>query len=133
MSGPSALARALVGAVAAVAAVGAFELAAAASLPATAATLGAGTAAVSACDTDGFTFRHTIDTSGRITTVTIGSMAAGCAGGTLRVTVTNGTTSVGEGTAALPAVGFSGSAAVTMSPAPSSSTVTAVHAVVEGP
>jgi hypothetical protein len=133
MSRPSALGRALVAAVAAVAAVGAFELAAAASLPTTAATLGAGTAAVSACDTDGFTFRHTIDTSGRITTVTVGSMAAGCAGGTLRVTLTDGTTSVGEGSAALPSVGFSGSAAVTMSPTPLSSTVTAVHAVVEGP
>lgn len=133
MSRPSGLIGALVTAVAAAAAVAAFELAVAATLPTTAAGLGAGTATVSACDTDGFTFRHTIDTSGRITTVTVGSMAAGCAGGTLRVTLTNGTTSVGEGSAVLPSVGFSGSAAVTMSPTPMSNAVTAVHAVVEGP
>ena len=129
----SRLARALITAVTAIALIGALELAAAAALPATASTLGAGTGIVSACDTDGFTFRHAIDTSGRITSVTVGSMAAGCAGGTLRVTLTNGTASVGEGSVALPAIGFSGSAAVSMTPAPMSSVVTAVHAVVEGP
>jgi hypothetical protein len=127
------LVRTLVAVAAAFAVLAAFELAAAAALPTTATTLGAGTATVSACDTDGFTFRHTIDTSGRITSVMVGSMDAGCAGGTLRVTLTNGTTSVGEGAVALPAVGFSGSAGVTMIPPPTSSVVTAVHAVVEGP
>ncbi|MGH2489357.1 MAG: hypothetical protein ACRDFR_07055, partial [Candidatus Limnocylindria bacterium] len=120
MSRPSGSAPALVAAVATLAAVAVFELGVAASLPTSAGTLGAGTTTVSACDTNGFTFRHTIDTSGRITTVTVGSMDVGCAGGTLRVTLTNGTTGVGEGTVALPSVGFSGSAAVSMSPTPMS-------------
>lgn len=114
-------------------AVGALELAAAAALPTTAAPLAGGTAAVNACDPDGFTFRHAVDTSGRISNVTVGSMAGTCAGGTLRVTLANGTTSVGSGTAALPSVGFNGSATVSMSPTPLSSGVTAVYAVVEGP
>jgi hypothetical protein len=133
MSRGSGLLPALIAAGTAMAVVAIFEVAAAAALPTTATTLGAGTGTVSACDTDGFTFHHTIDTSGRITSVTVGSMDAGCAGGTLRVTLTNGANSVGEGSVALPAVGFTGSAAVTMSPAPMSSVVTALHAVVEGP
>lgn len=114
-------------------AVGALELAFAAALPIPAAPLAGGTAAVNACDTDGFTFRYAVDTSERITSVTVGAMAATCAGGTLRVTLANGATSVGSGTAALPSVGFTGSATVSMSPAPLSSGVTAVYAVVEGP
>jgi len=120
-------------AVALLAVVAALELAAAATMPTSVPPLGGGTADVSACDTDGFTFRHTIDTSGRITSVTVDAMAAPCAGGTLRLTLTNGTTSVGSGSASLPSVGFSGSATVSVSPTPPSSGVTAVYAVVEGP
>ncbi|MGH2462976.1 MAG: hypothetical protein ACRDFZ_05035 [Candidatus Limnocylindria bacterium] len=120
-------------AVALLAVVAALELAAAATMATSAPPLGAGTADVSACDTDGFTFRHTIDTSGRITSVMVGAMAPQCAGGTIRLTLTNGTTSVGSGSASLPAVGFSGSATVSISPTPLSSAVTAVYAVVEGP
>jgi len=120
-------------AVALLAVVAVLELAAAASMPTSAPPLGGGTADVSACDTGGFTFLHTIDTSGRITSVTVDAIAAPCAGGTLRLTLTNGTTSVGSGTASLPSVGFSGSATVSVSPTPLSSEVTAVYAVVEGP
>jgi hypothetical protein len=115
------------------AAVAALGVAAASSLPTTAAPLASGTAVVSACDTDGFALRTTIDTNGRITTVAVTSMAAPCAGGTLRVTLANGTTSVGEGAAALPSVGFGGTVNVAISPSPLSSTVTAIHLVVEGP
>lgn len=114
-------------------AVAALELAAAAVMPIPPAPLAGGTAAVNACDTDGFTFRHAVDTSGRISSVTVGSMAATCAGGTLRVTLANGTTSVGSGMAALPSVGFTGSATVAMSSTLPSSDVTALYAVVEGP
>ena len=125
--------RSLLAAIAPTAAVVALGLATASSMPLVAPSVGAGTAAVSACDTDGFTLRHTVDTSGRLTVVTVGSMAAACAGGTLRLTATNGTTSVGEGTAPLPTSGFSGSATVTLSPQPQSSAVTAIYLVVEGP
>ena len=115
------------------AAVFALQTGAAASLTTTAARLGAGTSAVSACDGDGFTFRHVIDTSGRITTVTTTGIHLSCAGGTLRVTLVNGTASVGSGSVVLPSSGFTGTADVTISPQPLSSGVTAVHAAIEGP
>ena len=125
--------RSLLAAIAPVAILAAVGVAAASAVPVVTPPLGAGTAAVSACDTDGFTYRHAVDTSGRLTVVTVGSMAAPCAGGTLRLTVTNGATSVGAGTAALPSVGFTGSATVTLSPQPLSNAVTALYVVVEGP
>ncbi len=125
--------RSLLASVAPIAMLAAIAMAAASAMPLVAPPLGAGTATVSACDTDGFTLRHTVDTSGRLTVVTVGSMAAACAGGTLRLTVTNGATSVGEGTVALPLAGFTGSATVTLSPQPLSSAVTAAYVVVEGP
>jgi hypothetical protein len=105
----------------------------AASMSVTSSRLGGGTAAVNRCDTNGFTFLPTLDTSGRVTTVTVASIAATCAGGTLRLTIANGTTSVGSGTSNLPSSGFTGSATVTISPTPLSTNVTATHAVVEGP
>ena len=120
-------------AMAVIATVAAFEAAAAAAVPTTAARLGAGTAAVAACDTDGFTFRFTVDSTGHITSVVVGAMAGTCAGGTLRLTLANGTTSVGSGTASLPASGFTGSASISVSPTPLSNGVTAVHVVIEGP
>jgi len=110
-----------------------LEAGAAASLPTTAARVGAGTTAVAACDGDGFSFRHAIDSTGRITTVTTTGIHASCAGGTLRITLVNGTASVGSGSTALPSSGFTGTADVTTSPQPLSSVVTAVYAVVQGP
>jgi hypothetical protein len=125
--------RSLLPAIAPITAAVALSLATASSMPLAAPSVGAGTAAVSACDTDGFSLRHTVDTSGRLTVVTVGSMAAACAGGTLRLTAANGTASIGAGTASLPSSGFTGSAAVTLSPQPASSAVTAIYLVVEGP
>jgi hypothetical protein len=110
-----------------------LQTAAAASLTATAGRLGAGTAAVGTCDGNGFTFRHVVDTAGRIGTVTTTGLHASCAGGTLRLTLVNGTASVGSGSAALPSSGFTGSVDVAISPQPLSTGVTAVYAVVEGP
>jgi hypothetical protein len=125
--------RSLLAAVAPIAILTGLGMAAASAMPLTAPSLGAGTAVVSACDSDGFTLRHTVDTAGRLTAVTVGSMSPACAGGMLRLTVTSGSTSVGEGTASLPSAGFTGSAAVTLSPQPLSSAVTAVYVAVEGP
>ncbi len=113
--------------------VGCLQVGVAAGLTTTAARLGAGTGAVAACDGDGFTFKPVIDTSGRITTVTTSGIHGACAGGTLRLTLVNGTASVGSGSVALPSAGFSGSADVSISPQPLSSGVTAVHAAIEGP
>ena len=112
---------------------GGSETGAAASLPATSARLAAGTGVVSPCDGDGFAFHHVIDTSGRITTVSVVGIDAACAGGTLRLTLTNGTTSVGGGSANLPSVAFGGTIDVTISPQPLSSGVSAVYASLEGP
>lgn len=109
-----------------------LQAGAAASLTTTAGRVGAGTAAVSACD-DGFAFRHVIDTSGRITTVTTAGIHASCAGGTLRITLVSGSSGVGSGSVLLPSSGFTGTADVAISPQPLSSGVTAVYAVVEGP
>jgi hypothetical protein len=117
----------------ALAAVFALQTGAAASLTTTAALVGAGTSAVSACDVDGFTFRHVIDTAGRITTVSTTGIQTSCAGGTLRVTLVNGTANVGSGSMVLPSSGFTGTADVTISPQPLSTGVTAVHAAIEGP
>jgi hypothetical protein len=105
----------------------------AASLATTTAGVGAGTAAVASCDGDGFAFHLVIDTAGRIVTVTAIGIHVSCAGGTLRVTLVNGTASVGSGSVALPSSGFTGTADVPVSPQPASTGVTAVHAVVEGP
>jgi hypothetical protein len=113
--------------------VGALVVAWASSLAVSSGKLGAGNAAVSACDSDGFTFTYTIDSSGHIVTTTVGGIAVGCAGGRLRVTLTASGANVGEGSVTLPSSGFSGSAAVSISPAPQSSLVTATYAGVEGP
>ena len=110
-----------------------LQPAAAASLTATAARVGAGIAAVLPCDGDGFAFHHVIDTTGQITTVTTTGIHASCGGGTLRITLVNGASSVGAGSAVLPSSGFTGTADVAISPQPLSTGVTAVYAVVEGP
>ena len=115
------------------ASIGFPQLGAAAGLTTTAARLGAGSGPVTACDGDGFVFRHVVDTTGRITTVSTTGIHASCAGGTLRITLVNGTASVGSGSAILPSSGFTGTADVSISPQPLSSGVTAVQAVVEGP
>jgi hypothetical protein len=112
---------------------GAFQVAAAASLTAASARLGAGTAPVLACDGDGFVFRHTIDTAGHITSVAVSGIDPSCAGGTLRLTLVNGSANVGSGSVGLPSSGFSGAATLSVSPQPASTAVTAVSAVVEGP
>jgi hypothetical protein len=107
-------------------------IASAASLSTAAGPLGGGTASVSRCDANGFTFGATIDTSGRITGVTVSGIDAGCAGATLRVTLASGTTSVGSGSVAMPASGFTGTANVTVSPTPLSTGVDGIFAVAEG-
>jgi hypothetical protein len=112
---------------------GGLQVGTAAGLTTTAALVGAGSAPVTACDGDGFTFRPTIDTSGRITTVSTTGINVACSGGTLRITVMNGAASVGSGSTSLPSTGFSGTADVAINPQPASSGVSAVYSVVEGP
>jgi hypothetical protein len=119
--------------VAALAMLGSLQGAFAASLTASVPRLASGTAAITPCDANGFTFLHSVDSTGRITSVTVSGIDVACAGGTLRVTLANGTASAGSGSASLPSSGFSGTAAVGMSPQPLSSGVTAVYGIVQGP
>lgn len=107
-------------------------VASATAIPIDPGSLGAGTAVVGACDNDGFTFAATIDTSGKVTTVSVSGIDIACTGAILRVTLTSGTTSVGSGSVTLPSSGFTGSAGVTVSPTPASTGVDGIFAVVEG-
>ncbi len=111
----------------------ASELAFAASLSVATEPSAGGTSTIASCDADGFTFKPTLDGSQRITSVTISGIATPCAGGLLRLTLVNGSTSVGSGTATLPSSGFTGFASVTIAALPASSSVTAVYSAVEGP
>jgi hypothetical protein len=113
--------------------VGSLQMAAASSLPTTSARLGAGTAAVTACDGDGFTFKLTVNGIGRVSNVNVTGVNAACAGGTLKVTLVNDSANVGAGAASLPSSGFTGTVDVAISPQPLSDGVTAVVSAVEGP
>jgi hypothetical protein len=116
-----------------VAIAGSLQAGVATGLVTTAAGLGAGTAAIPACDGDGFTFRYTINAAGRVSSVNVSGIDGSCAGGTLKVTLVNGVAAVGSGSVSLPSSGFTGAADVAISPQPLSDGVTAVHASLEGP
>lgn len=104
------------------------------SLPLSSAGIASGAAAVISCDADGVDFRYTVDDTGHVTSVTVAGIDAGCQGGTLRVTLTNGGVSVGDGSAILPAAGpWTGAHAVPVGPQPLSSSLTATYAAIEGP
>jgi hypothetical protein len=70
--------------------------ASAATLPTIASKVGGGSASVGRCDPNGFTTNFTTS-GGRITSVTVGDIAAPCFGAPLRVTLTQGNTSVATG------------------------------------
>jgi hypothetical protein len=97
--------------------------------------IGAGAAPVAACDADGFGVSYAV-TGSTVTSATIDGIAdPGCEGGTLSLTVADGTTSVGSGTATVPtdAGTADNSVTVPLSPQPPASQVTQVHVVVAGP
>ena len=103
------------------------------SLSITGAGLSGGTAPVTACDANGFSYRFTVDLSQRITSVAVSNIDVSCAGGVLRLTLASSGSSVGGGSASLPSSGFTGDATIAISPTPLSATVTAAYAVIEGP
>ena len=106
--------------------------AAAAGIPTTQGSLGAGTAALIPCDGNGYSVTYQQNASGQLTSVTLGNINAGCAGGTARVTLLNGTSVVAAGTASLPSSGFSGSVVVSLSSTVNPSSVTRTAAVIDG-
>ncbi len=104
-------------------------LAAAATLGLDAESLGAGNAAVTACDADGFSPSYTT-VAGNVTTVTVGGIDAACVGGQLSVTLTDGGFGIGSGGP----VSVSGaSVAVPLSPQPDGELVDGIHVVIGGP
>src|SRR5919109_3445244 len=101
-------------------------------LPITATSLGAGTAALVPCDGNGYSVTYQQDASGELTSVTLANINAGCAGGTARVTLLNGSTVIGSGTASLPSSGFTGTVVVSLSSAVNPTSVTKTAAVIDG-
>ena len=104
--------------------------ASAATLPTVTTKVGSGTAAVSTCDADGFTAASFTTSGGKVTAVTVGGIAPTCQGGSLRVHLTQGTTSVATG-GPVTVTGTSHNVPVTG--APGAATVDGLRAVVVGP
>lgn len=99
--------------------------------------LGAGSAVVSACDTNGFTVGYTTS-SGNVTAVNVSGIAdPGCEGGQLSLTLasTSGTSVGAGGPQTVPTDGGTADNSMTVSvtPTPAASVVTAIHVVVTGP
>jgi len=112
-------------------AVGFCSLASAAALQGvTSAPVGNGSTPVSACDTDGFTVSYTTS-GGNVTSVAVGGIAPACAGGSLRVTVVDGSrASVASGG---PLTVSGSSANVSVSPNPPGATPAGVDVSIVGP
>lgn len=104
--------------------------ASAATLPTSSIRVGGGSAVVSQCDSDGFSATAFATTGGKVTSVTVGGIAAACSGGSLRVNLTQGTTSVAAGGP----VTISGTShVVSLSGSPDAWNVDGFRAVVIGP
>lgn len=101
----------------------------AASLTLGTAGVGAAQAALPRCTSAAVTVVPTLTTT-TVTSVTVGSLPAGCGGATVQVSVHNGLTS-GSGSATVP--GGGGSVAVTITPAVALTAVTQTDLVLSGP
>jgi len=100
----------------------------------TAEDLGADDSAVASCDTDGVTTSYTIvydavDARDEITETIVGGVAAGCAGQTITVTLTNSADAVLDTASAVAAAG---SNTITSATPPSAELVANVHVVITG-
>jgi hypothetical protein len=99
--------------------------------------LGADSAVVSACDSDGFSVSYT-NSGGNVTSVDVSGIAdPGCEGGLLSVVLANASgTSIGASTpTTVPtdAGTVDNTMTVSLSPTPAASAVAAVHVAVTGP
>ena len=101
-------------------------------LPTTATSLGAGTDELVPCDGNGYSVTYQQNASGQLTSVTLVNVNAGCAGGTARVTLLNGSSVIGSGTATLPSSGFTGTVVVTLGSTVNPSSVTKMAAIIDG-
>jgi hypothetical protein len=99
--------------------------------------VGAGDAAIAACDANGFTVTYTT-VGGNVTAATVADIAdPGCEGGDLSVTVTNsaGDSIASGGPSSIPTDGDTSpnSLTVSVSPQPAAEQVAGVHVAVVGP
>jgi len=101
----------------------------AASIGTTSTTLGAGKAAVTACDTDGVTVTPVL-TGSNVTVVSVGGVAVACAGGSISVTVNDGVSN-SSGTAPVPVGG--GAMTVTLASAVAMKDSDEIDVVITGP
>jgi hypothetical protein len=104
----------------------------AAGLPTTAKSLGSGTTSLVPCDGNGVGLTYQFNASAQLTSVTINSIDAGCAGGTASVTLLNGSSIIGSGTASLPSSGFTGTVVVTLPSTVNPTSVTKTAAAIDG-
>ena len=99
-------------------------------------TLGAGSATVAACDSNGFTASYTV-VSGNVTAVTVDGIAdPACEGGQLSVTLTHSGTDIGSGgPQTVPTDGDVANNAMTvaLSPQPAADQVNSIHIAITGP
>ena len=92
--------------------------------------MGNGSTPVTACDTDGFTVSYTTS-GGNVTSVAVGGIASACNGGSLRVTVVDGSrTSLASGG---PVTVSGSSETVSVSPNPPGATPAGVDVSIAGP
>jgi hypothetical protein len=92
--------------------------------------LGNGSNSVSACDSDGFTITYATS-GGNVTSVTVGAIDAACNGGSLKLTVVDGSRS---NLASGGPVTVSGTtAAVSVSPNPAATATAGVDVSIAGP
>jgi hypothetical protein len=99
--------------------------------------VGAGNAAIPACDTTGVTVTYTTS-GGNVTTVTVGGLAdPGCEGGSLSLTLTNtaGDSIASGGPQTIPTDGDTAdnSVNVSVSPNPAAENVAGYHVSIAGP
>ena len=112
-------------------AVGFCSLASASALQGVSSTqVGSGSNPVTACDADGFTISYTTS-GGNLTSVAVGGIASGCNGGSLHLTVVDGSrASVASGG---PVTVSGSSATVAVSPNPPGATPAGVDVSIVGP
>jgi hypothetical protein len=110
-------------------ALGTAVLGAAASLSVATDTLGGAVVAVPRCTAVGLSVLQNLS-GGTVVSVTVSGLPAACGGGTLQVTVNNGTT-FGSGSAVIPVIG--GPVTVTVGPAPAVTAAETTDIVVVGP
>jgi len=109
--------------------------AAAATLGITSSTLGSGKAAVTACDTTGLTYpARAVDTTGNVTSLTVDSIDAACAGASITVTLADASgASLSSSSTTLPSTGFTGTATLAFSGSAPAASISSYRVAIVGP